>query len=309
MNRQFERLSFGQRVRTMLAVDFRRMFKSLLVWILIASCLVAPIAITVMVEMMEGTIPTDPQTGEPGEPIEGFDSAWQIIGSVMDMEAMGNMAGGTGGADTPEGTTAVGSDDSSVPTGTESAPAMGGMAAMEMDITSMCNINMLYFFIAVLVCIFIAGDFRSGYAKNLFTVRAKKTDYVISKTVVCFVGGALMILAFFVGSLLGGAISSLPFDMVGFNGFNLAMCILSKMVLVSIFVAIYVVMAVVGKGRAWLSLLLSFGVGMFLFMMIPMVSPLNATPLHLLLCAAGGAMFTVGLGAVSNTILKKTSLV
>ena len=283
MNRQFERLSFGQRVRTMLAVDFRRMFKSLLVWILIASCLVAPIAITVMVEMMEGTIPTDPQTGEPGEPIEGFDNAWQIIGSVMDMEAMGSM---------PEG-----------------GEAAGGMAAMEMDITSMCNINMLYFFIAVLVCIFIAGDFRSGYAKNLFTVRAKKTDYVISKTVVCFVGGALMILAFFVGSLLGGAISGLPFDMVGFNGFNLAMCILSKMVLVSIFVAIYVVMAVVGKGRAWLSLLLSFGVGMFLFMMIPMVSPLNATPLHLLLCAAGGAMFTVGLGAVSNTILKKTSLV
>ncbi|MBQ8389304.1 MAG: ABC transporter permease [Clostridia bacterium] len=283
MNRQFERLSFGQRVRTMLTVDFRRMFKSLLVWILIASCLVAPIAITVMVEMMEGTIPTDPQTGEPGEPIEGFDSAWQIIGSVMDMEAMGSM---------PEG-----------------GEAAGGMAAMEMDITSMCNINMLYFFIAVLVCIFIAGDFRSGYAKNLFTVRAKKTDYVISKTVVCFVGGALMILAFFVGSLLGGAISGLPFDMVGFNGFNLAMCILSKMVLVSIFVAIYVVMAVVGKGRAWLSLLLSFGVGMFLFMMIPMVSPLNATPLHLLLCTAGGAMFTVGLGAVSNTVLKKTSLV
>jgi ABC-type transport system involved in multi-copper enzyme maturation permease subunit len=132
-----------------------------------------------MIEMMEGTIPTNPQTGEPGEPIKGFDSAWQIIGSVMDMEAMGNMS--AGGA--------------------------GGMAAMEMDVTSMCNINMLYFFIAVLVCLFISDDFRSGYAKNLFTVRAKKSDYVISKTLVCFVGGALMILAFFVGSLLGAAIA------------------------------------------------------------------------------------------------------
>lgn len=281
MNRQFEHLSFSQRVRTMLAVDFRRMFKSLLVWILIASCLVAPIVITVMIEMMEGTVPTNPQTGEPGEPIKGFDSAWQIIGSVVDMEAMGNMS--AGGA--------------------------GGMAAIEMDVTSMCNINMLYFFIAVLVCLFISDDFRSGYAKNLFTVRAKKSDYVISKTLVCFLGGALMILAFFVGSLLGGAIAGLPFDMVGFNGFNLAMCILSKAVLVSVFVAIYVVMAVIAKGKAWLSLLLSFGVGMFLFMMIPMVSPLNATPVHLLLCAAGGAMFTIGLGAVSNVVLKKTSLI
>lgn len=67
---------------------------------------------------------------------------------------------------------------------------------MDMSLTGMCNINMLYFFVAVLVCIFVADDFRSGYAKNLFTVRAKKADYVVSKTLVCFVGGALMILAF-----------------------------------------------------------------------------------------------------------------
>ena len=62
-----------------------------------------------------------------------------------------------------------------------------------MSLTAMCNINMLYFLIVVLVCIFVADDFRSGYAKNLFTVRAKKTDYVISKTVVGFVGAAAML--------------------------------------------------------------------------------------------------------------------
>lgn len=46
------------------------------------------------------------------------------------------------------------------------------------------NINMLYFFVAVFVCLFVSDDFRSGYAKNLFTVRSKKSDYVISKTLV-----------------------------------------------------------------------------------------------------------------------------
>ena len=160
-----------------------------------------------------------------------------------------------------------------------------------------------------MLCIFVSADFRSGYAKNLFTVRAKKTDYVISKTLVCFVGGALMISAFFIGSLLGGAISGLPFDMVGFGVFELIMCILSKMILVSVFVPIYLIMSVVGKQRLWLSLILSFMVGMFLFMMIPMLTPLNSGITNIVLCLTGGALFGVGLGAISNTVLKKTALV
>ena len=57
---------------------------------------------------------------------------------------------------------------------------------MAMGLTTMCNINMLYFFIAVLVGVFVADDFRSGYAKNIFAIRAGKTDYVISKTIVCW---------------------------------------------------------------------------------------------------------------------------
>ncbi|MBQ9120872.1 MAG: ABC transporter permease, partial [Clostridia bacterium] len=233
-----------------------------------------------MTTMMDGTVPTDPQTGLPGEPIEGFDNVWQIIGSVS---------------------------------GDSAADSAGGAAGMSMDITSMCNINMLYFFIAVLVCIFVAEDFRSGYAKNLFTVRAKKTDYVISKTVVCFVGGALMILGFFVGAMLGGAICNgmlgLSLAMEGFHWGNIILCVLSKMLLVSVFVPIYLIMSVATKQKLWLSLVLSLMVGMFLFMMIPMLTPLNATVMNVLLCAVGGVLFGVGLGAISNRILNQTSLV
>ena len=50
-------------------------------------------------------------------------------------------------------------------------------------------------------------------------------------------------------------------------------------------------------------------VSMFLFMMIPMLTPLNASVLHVILCAAGGALFGVGLGVVSSRILTKTTLV
>ncbi|MDE6001660.1 MAG: ABC transporter permease, partial [Clostridia bacterium] len=110
-------------------------------------------------------------------------------------------------------------------------------ASAGMDLTGMCNINLLYFLIAVFVCIFVAEDFKSGYVKNLFTVRAKKADYVISKSLIGFAGGAIMILAYFTGAMIGGAIAGLSFGSeVGAGG--IAACMLSKIFLVAIFAAI-----------------------------------------------------------------------
>ena len=263
--------TFGKRLGSMLKVDFKRLFLSRSFYIIVAACFLAPILILVMTTMMDGSVSVDPQTGKETV-IEGFDNVWQIIGTVS-------------GA----------SEDAS--------------ASMDMSITSMCNINMLYFAIAALVCIFVADDFRSGYAKNLFTVRAKKTDYVASKTLVLFVGSAFMMLAFVLGAILGGIFAGVSFEMVGFNVGNLIMSVLAKILLCLIFVGIYLCMSVVAKQKLWLSILLSFGVGMFLFNIAPMVSPLNSGMLQVILCTAGGAGFAIGMGTISNLVLKKTSLV
>ena len=266
-----EKNTFGKRLGSMLKVDFKRLFLSRSFYIIVAACLLAPILILVMTTMMDGSVSVDPQTGKETV-IEGFDNVWQIIGTVSG-------AGAEAGA------------------------------SMDMSITSMCNINMLYFAIAALVCIFVADDFRSGYAKNLFTVRAKKTDYVASKTLVLFVGSAFMMLAFVLGAILGGIFAGVSFEMVGFNVGNLIMSILAKILLCLIFVGIYLCMSVVAKQKLWLSILLSFGVGMFLFNIAPMVSPLNSGILQVILCIAGGAGFAIGMGTISNLVLKKTSLV
>ena len=263
--------TFSKRFGSMLKVDFKRLFLSRSFYIIVAACLLAPILILVMTTMMDGSVTVDPNTGVETV-MEGFDNVWQIIGTVS-------------GA----------SEDAS--------------ASMDMSITSMCNINMLYFAIAALVCIFVADDFRSGYAKNLFTVRAKKTDYVASKTLVLFVGSAFMMLAFVLGAILGGIFAGVSFEMIGFNVGNLIMSILAKILLCLIFVGIYLCMSVVAKQKLWLSILLSFGVGMFLFNIAPMVSPLNSGILQVILCIAGGAGFAIGMGAISNVVLKKTSLV
>lgn len=267
MELKFEQNGFGKRLKSMLKVDFRRMFTMRLLYIMAGICLVMPILILVMTTMMDGSVTVDPQTGVETV-IEGFDNTWQIIG-------------------TPSSET----------------------SAMNMSMTGMCNINMLYFFVAVLVCIFVADDFRSGYSKNLFTVRAKKSDYVISKSLVGFVGGVLMFLSFFIGSMLGGAISGLPFDMGVAGAGGVIMCLLAKLLLVAVFVPIYLLISIAAKQKLWLSIMVSLCVGMLFFMMIPMLTPLDATAMNVFICLIGGGLFNVGFGAVSNLVLKRTSLV
>ena len=267
MQVEFKENTFNRRIKSMLGVDFRRMFTSPLFYIMVGASLVMPILILVMTTMMDGSVSVNPQTGEETI-MEGFKNVWQII---------------------------------------VSSSANG--QSMSMDITSMCNINMMFFIISVFVCLFVGDDFRSGFAKNLFTVRSKKDDYVISKTVVCFVAGASMIVMFFVGSMLGGAISGLSFMLEGVTAINIVMCLLSKILSVGIFSSIYILASVFAKQRLWLSLIMAFGIGMLMFMMIPIITPLNSTIINVLLCAVGSILFSIGIGYGSKLILDKSSLV
>jgi len=263
---KFEKVSFAGRVKSMLKVDFRRMFKSKLFYILIACALVMPILMTVMMSMMDGSVSVNPQTGEETV-MQGPENAWQNIGTLP-----GESLGGD-------------------------------------EIFMMCNINMMFMAVAVFICLFISDDFRSGYAKNLFTVRAKRGEYVVSKTLSGFICGALMLIAYLAGSILGGAISGLSFDLHGLNAGNLVMCMLAKIFLMLVFVSIFTLISVAAKQKAWLAICGSLGGGMLLFMMVSMITPLGSTAINAVLCAAGGALFAFGLGAFSNLILKKTSLV
>lgn len=259
--------SFCQRLSSMLKVDFRRMFKSRLFYILLACALVMPILMTVMMVMMDGSVSVDPQTGVESVMV-GPENTWQNIGTLPGGEAMGGM-----------------------------------------DVFSMCNINMIFMLVAVFICLFISDDFRSGFAKNLFTVRAKKGDYVISKTLSGFLCGALMLILYFAGAVLGGAISGLSFDLHGLTYANLAMCMLAKIFLMPVFISIFVLVGVAAKQKAWLSICGSLGGGMLLFMMVGMITPLSSTFIHVALCLAVGVLFAIGLGTGSKQILKKTSLV
>ena len=87
------------------------------------------------------------------------------------------------------------------------------------------------------------------------------------------------------------------------------MCLLSKILLIGIFTAIYILASVIAKQRLWLSMLVSFGIGMLMFMMVPIITPLNSTIVNVLMCLAGSLLFSFGIGWGSKVILDKTSLV
>ena len=76
-----------------------------------------------------------------------------------------------------------------------------------------------------------------------------------------------------------------------------------------VFVSIAVAASVFAKQRSWMSILIFGFAGMLLFMMIPMMTPLNAGIMNLVLCLAGSAMFGAGLGAVSDLLLSRRDLV
>lgn len=268
---RWESQSFGKRLKSMLKVDFRRMFTMPLFYIMAGTCLVIPVLILVMTTMVGGADP-NAAAGMSAAGTEAaadmFENTWQIIGTIS-----------------------------------------GEGSAMAMDMTSMCNINLLYFFAAVFVCLFVTEDFKSGYTKNLFAVRPKKGDYVISKTLAGFLCCACMILAFFIGSVLGGAIAGLPFDAGVAGSSGIAMCLLSKILLMAVFVPIYLFMGLIAKQKTWLAMTGSFCTGMLFFMMIPMLTPLNAGIGNVIGCLIGGVLFSLGFGALSSQVLKRTSLV
>ncbi|MGN1451507.1 MAG: ABC transporter permease, partial [Eubacteriales bacterium] len=224
---------------------------------------------TVMMTMMDGSVSVDPQTGEETV-MQGPENAWQSIGTLP----------------------------------AEDGEAMGGAGVF-----AMCNINMVFMGVAVFICFFISEDFRSGYAKNLFAVRAKKGEYLVSKTIAGFFCGALMLAAYFAGAIIGGKVSGLSFALGTLTAGNLFMCMTAKLFLMFVFVSIFVLVSVAAKQRAWLALGGSLAAGMLLFMMVPSVTPLDSGVMNVLLCLAGGALFAFGLGALGNIVLKKTSLV
>ena len=186
---------------------------------------------------------------------------------------------------------------------------LSGNTAGLMDFANMANVNMLYIFTALLVAIFVSHDYSSGFVKNVFTVHAKKSDYVVSKSLVGIFSGICMLVSYIVVTLIVGAFTGKSFDLGVAGVGGLLMCIGSKMLLMAVFVPLYLMIAVLFKQKLWMTIIGTFVVGILFYPVASLAVPLDSSFLTLLLCLVGGLAGFAGFGAISSLFLRKRDLV
>jgi hypothetical protein len=181
----------------------------------------------------------------------------------------------------------------------------GGSAAVSpLDFGGYANINMVFIFAGLLMAIFVAHDYLSGFVKNIFAAHSKKMDYVISKSAIGIFSGAGMIVAYLFGTILAGLVTGKAFD-VSVSG--LLLCIISKILLMGIFCSLFLSIAVFFRNRLWLTIVFTFLFGMMLYPAAS-VATLDSSILTALISLMAGVIGALAIGAVSTFILNRRDL-
>ena len=254
----FKSPTFANRVKSMLKLDFYRLFHTPLFYIMLLIAAIIP----AMVLSMSGMETVQPD-GTVQTSIE-FTNAWQLIEST----------GGSAVADNP------------------------------LDFGGFANINMLFIFAGLLMAIFVAHDYSSGFVKNIFTVHSKKIDYVISKTAVGIFSGAGMIITYVFGTVLAGLLTGKAFDV---NVSGLILCLMSKLFLMGIFCSLFLSISVFFRNKLWLTIVFTFLFGMMLYPAAS-VATLGSTAVTMIITLIAGVIGAAAIGAVSNLILNRRDL-
>jgi len=166
------------------------------------------------------------------------------------------------------------------------------------------TIDMVFIFAGILMAIFVARDYSSGFIKNIFTVHSKKEDYAISKTAIGVFSGICMIGTYFLGTVIAGLAASKSFDV---NVGGLLLCLLSKMAMMVVFCSLYLAIAVFFKDKLWMTIVATMLLGM-MFYPVAIFANLNSTFLTLIMSVAGSAMLGVAFFYVTRLFLNKRDL-
>ncbi|MBQ9308472.1 MAG: hypothetical protein IJ229_11140, partial [Clostridia bacterium] len=126
------------------------------------------------------------------------------------------------------------------------------------DIGEYANMNMVFIFGGIMVSIFIGHDYRSGYVKQLFTTHSHKSDYMLSKSLVCAFAMACMCGTYLLGGIAGGLFSGTAFHA---RFFPLLFAILGKVVMSLGWASLYTFLNVILRRQFGVSITSSFVLG------------------------------------------------
>ena len=265
-NESFETPLFKNRVKSMLKLDFYRLFHTPVFYIMLVIAAIIP-AMVLALSVADASPPSSnaaysTNTTQMDMPV--YDNTWQLIEST----------GGSAVAENP------------------------------LDFAGFANINMLFIFAGLLISIFVAHDYSSGFVKNIFTVHSKKTDYVIAKSAVGVFSGAGMVVTYVLGTVLAGVIAGKAFDV---NVSGLILCLISKTLLMGVFCSLFLSIAVFFREKLWLTIVFTFLFGMMLYPAAS-VATLSSTVVTMLISLVAGIIGAVAIGSVSGYILNHRDL-
>ncbi len=126
------------------------------------------------------------------------------------------------------------------------------------NIGQYANMNMVFIFGGIMVSIFIGHDYKSGYVKQLFTTHAKKSDYMMSKSITCAFAMVCMCITYLLGTILAGALVGLSFE-VGVG--SLICAILGKLIMSLGWASLYVFLNIIFRRYFGISIASSFFFG------------------------------------------------
>lgn len=126
------------------------------------------------------------------------------------------------------------------------------------SIAEYANMNMVFIFGGIMVSIFIGHDYRSGYVKQLFTTHAKKSDYMMSKSILGAFSMACMCITYLIGTVVAGLFVQASFAVsVG----SLIIAILGKIVMSLGWASLYTFLNIIFRRYFGISIASSFFFG------------------------------------------------
>ena len=250
---KFESPSFAKRIKSMLGVDFYRLFHTPMFYIFLCIAAIIPAMVSAMTMMPD-------QNGNTMEPL--YSNVWQIMAASEPLYVI-------------------------------------------RTISDYANMNMVFIFGGIMVSIFIGHDYKSGYVKQLFTIHAKKQDYMISKTLVCAFAMACMCVTYLIGGVAGGMFAGYNWNV---NVGSLVIAILGKIVMSLGWASLFTFLNIIFRRYFGISVASSFffGTGILIIGAAAIIEALNLPTYVLNLFLYGSsvnACFTSNIGTLIVCIL------
>ena len=157
----------------------------------------------------------------------------------------------------------------------------------------------------IVLAVFVAEDYSSGFVKGTFTQNPKKGRWVLAKIVTGGIAGCILLAAYVLGAVLFALMADASFAS---SIFGLVAAVVSKAALMFFFSGLFVCVEILAKRRAWLSVTYTLLAAMLFFPAL-LVTSIMPTAAGAGLCLVAMPLGIVGFNALARLVMSRQDLI